>query len=161
MDSLRFDKYQEDDFDLFFSLVSSDSVMRFITGAGMSREQALARFEKILKTNRKHQQLGFFKVFEGDFHLGSAKLEIYPKDTSVFEVGYILKESAWGKGYGTRFCQVMLKLADQIEPKKAVIGIIDPNNHASRKILQKFGFETYFRGVDENQEAEKLILRKL
>jgi hypothetical protein len=41
-----------------------------------------------------------------------------------------------------------------------VIGIIDPDNAASRQLLTKFGFQSYFVGIEDEVATEKLILKR-
>jgi len=76
------------------------------------------------------------------------------------EIGYLLKEAFWGKGYGTMVCIKLLSLAEQRWPTEDVIGIIDPENMASKKLLEKFGFKRYFIGVEDDLPTEKLILKR-
>lgn len=42
-----------------------------------------------------------------------------------------------------------------------VIAIIDTENEASRKLLCKNGFESYFRGMEDGKFSEKFILKNL
>lgn len=55
------------------------------------------------------------------------------------EVGYILKRSAWGKGYATEACTRLLQFAFEDTPLETVVACIDPDNHASRHVLTKCG----------------------
>ncbi len=155
-------KYSPADFGAYFSLVKSDNVMRYITGKGLSEVAASATFERFLKTNRLDPRLGHFQVIDSSTgtHLGECKLVNYQKDESVFEIGYLLKEQLWGKGYGTLICERMLALASSIDPNKHVVGIIDPANTASRRLLAKFGFVSFFKGTEDGLLTEKLILRR-
>jgi RimJ/RimL family protein N-acetyltransferase len=56
------------------------------------------------------------------------------------EVGYFLKESAWGKGYATEACSRLLKLAFEKMPLSEVVASYDAGNDASRNVLLKCGF---------------------
>lgn len=154
-------KFTEADFDIFYSLVKEDNVMRYITGKGLSWEAARKKFDSILSINREESEIGFFKVIDSDgVFLGEGKLERYPKDRSKLEVGYILKERFWGRGYGTLICAELLSLAERVGPTTDVVGIIDPGNKASKRLLEKFGFKSYFVGVEDNLPTEKLLLAK-
>ena len=84
----------------------------------------------------------------------------YKKDPSVFEVGYLLRQEHWGKGLGTQICESMLALATALNPNKDVIGIIDPDNTASKRLLSKFGFKSFFVGIEDDIATEKLILKR-
>jgi len=63
----------------------------------------------------------------------------YMPDNDI-EVGYFLKESAWGKGYATEVCSRLLKLAFEEMPLSEVVASYDAGNDASRKVLLKCGF---------------------
>jgi len=55
------------------------------------------------------------------------------------EVGYILKRSAWGKGYATEACKRMLRFGFEHTPLHEIVACIDPANENSRKVLLKSG----------------------
>lgn len=158
---LSFGKYREEDYDDFYSIVQEDEVMKYITGKGLTEEQARKKFNAILQLNAENDLLGYFKVYtEGDILVGDCKLVPYKHDASLLEIGYLLKPQYWGKGYGTRICAQMLALAAGSFPSNDVIGLIDPENAASKRLLEKFGFKTYFTGVEDELPTEKLMLKK-
>lgn len=55
------------------------------------------------------------------------------------EIGYILKKSAWGKGYATEACMRLLKFAFEVSPLEEIVAVIDPDNVASQRVLEKSG----------------------
>lgn len=156
------EKYIQTDFETFYSLVKEDGVMRYISGEGLTISAAREKFDSIIKLNNEEANLGYFKVFnENSEFIGDCKLEWNKHDRSMLEIGYILKEEFWGRKYGTMICSELLSLADQLWPAKDVIGIIDPDNTASKRLLEKFGFESYFVGTEDDLPTEKLMLKKL
>lgn len=158
---LHFEKYKNSDYSDYYSLVKDDEVMKYITGKGMSAEEAEVKFESIIKINNEDELLGHFKVLNIDSNIiGECKLVRYKQDRSLFEVGYLLKKDYWGLGLGTEICANMIDLAFSFAPNNPIIGIIDPQNQASRKILESFGFKTYFKGIEDNIPTEKLILKR-
>ncbi len=161
-DNLVFKKYIPEDFADYYELVKSDQVMRYITGKGMSEADAKTTFDRFLRTNQLDPRLGYFKVVDIDTQtrIGECKLVHYKKDESVFEIGYLLKEPFWRKGYGTLICEHLLALASAIDPNKHIVGIIDPANTASRRLLKKFGFASFFTGVEDGLPTEKLCLKR-
>lgn len=56
------------------------------------------------------------------------------------EVGYFLKQSAWGKGYATEACKRLLQLAFEESPLSEVVASYDAGNDTSRNVLLKSGF---------------------
>lgn len=160
MRKIKIEKYQAQDFELYFELTKDDDVMKYITGKGMTAEEAHKKFDFFLELNSKDEALGYFKVFEHEFHIGDGKLVNYANDPLVFEMGYLVSKSYWNQGYGTLICQKLLELAHKLNPKKDIIGIIAAENLASKKLLLKFGFEPYFSGTEDGWDTEKLILKK-
>ncbi|MGI9407511.1 MAG: GNAT family N-acetyltransferase [Hyphomicrobiaceae bacterium] len=61
------------------------------------------------------------------------------------EVGYILKTSAWGKGYATEICARLIRFAFEETPLDEIVAVTDPENQASMHVLKKCGMT--FRGV--------------
>ncbi len=62
---------------------------------------------------------------------------------------------------GTTICTQLIKIAKEVAPSKDIIGIIDPDNQASRKLLEKQGFIRYFIGSEDGLRTEKLILKNI
>lgn len=154
-------KHNPEDFEAYYTLVKDDTVMKYVSGKGLTREEAKTKFNTIIDTNINHADLGYFKVYNTDnIYLGDAKLEYYKYDHNVLEIGYILKKEFWGKGYGTAICRLLLNKADIIATNLDLIGIIDPDNIASRQLLEKFGFKTYFVGMEDGLPTEKLKLSR-
>lgn len=136
-----FEKFTTDDFNSYFKLVSNYEVMKMITEKGLTYEEALKDFSKIIETNSIHPILGTYKVFNlaNDF-IGLAKLEIREiKDTEA-ELGYMLLPNYWGMGVGSSIAEELIKLAKEQKKLKKLTAIIDPINMASRKILIKNNF---------------------
>lgn len=159
MKVIKLQRYTAADFALFYSLVKEDSVMRYVAGQGLTWEQAQKKFNSILEVNAQDSIFGYFKIYDtAGIYMGDGKIEWNKRDHTQLEIGYILKEAYWGKGYGTQICTELLALAKKHAPTTSIIGIIDPANTASRRLLEKFGFKSYFIGVEDDLPTEKLIL---
>ena len=57
-------KFQEDDFDSYYSLVSNESVMAQITERAIPYDEAKVDFQKLLKRNEKYEKYGSYKVYD-------------------------------------------------------------------------------------------------
>jgi len=55
------------------------------------------------------------------------------------EIGYFLKEDAWGKGFATEVCSRLLKFAFEETPLKEIVAIVDDRHEASKRVLEKSG----------------------
>jgi len=55
------------------------------------------------------------------------------------EVGYILKKTAWGKGYATEACRRLLRFAFEETALEEVVATLDQDNRNSWHVLEKCG----------------------
>lgn len=55
------------------------------------------------------------------------------------EIGYMLKPSAWGKGYGTEIARCLVRFAFEDTLLQEVVAVTDPENLASQKVLTNAG----------------------
>lgn len=55
------------------------------------------------------------------------------------EVGYALKQSAWGRGYGTEVCGRLLQFAFEETPLTEIVATTDDDNYRSVNVLGKCG----------------------
>jgi len=152
-------KYIADDFKWFQTLVFDEEIMQYITGEILTPDQALEKFNAMVAINKEEEELGYFKLigYNTEF-IGECKLERYAQDKSMLELGYILKKAYRRKGIGTLICQELLSIAAEHYPNMPIIAIIDPDNLASRSLLEKFNFKSFFVGVEDNLPTEKFIL---
>lgn len=70
--------------------------------------------------------------------MGWCGLEYLP-DTAETEVGYLLSREFWGKGYATEAAQPCVKFGFEKIKLGEIIGLTDPLNIASQRVLQKCG----------------------
>ena len=76
-----------------------------------------------------------------------------------FEVGYHITKEATGNGYATEALNALLEFAKTEKNLTKVYGICVSENIASKKVLEKCGFEKEFEGAGEYQGASAEIAR--
>jgi len=59
------------------------------------------------------------------------------------EAGYALLPAYWGQRYASEMLETMVALAKEVGEFDALIGVVDPENAASIRILEKQGFIFY------------------
>ncbi|HCB01718.1 MAG TPA: hypothetical protein DEP19_04985 [Anaerolineae bacterium] len=69
--------------------------------------------------------------------MGWDGLEFLP-DTNETEVGYLFSKEFWGKGYATEATKEAVKFGIE-NGLKEIIGLTDPENIASQRVLEKSG----------------------
>jgi len=71
-------------------------------------------------------------------------------ETNFVEIGYRLARAHWGRGCATEIAGLLKNYGLQQLGLRQVVGFIVPQNHASRRVLQKAGFEfernAFFKG---------------
>lgn len=76
-----------------------------------------------------------------------------------FEVGYHITKEATGKGYATEALKALLEYAKTEKKLDQVYGICVSENIASKKVMEKCGFEKEYEGVGEYQSNSMDIAR--
>jgi len=150
------EKMQPHDFEAFYTLVSNEKIMARITERALTREEALKKFNDLLRNSDLHHSFGSYMVLDttGSMLLGSAKLEITPENLNEAELGFMLQPEFWGKGFGTEIAEILMDMATKDPRLKRVYAIIDPDNTASRKILIKLGFASEKKGMIDGLPSE-------
>lgn len=143
---LNFSHYTLADFADYFQLVSNADVMKMITGRPLLENETRERLEKMMSVNQENPNIGHFKVslsFDGNF-VGHSKLVMTGKNEA--EIGYVLMPEHWRKGYGDEIAKTLINLAKEVNEIYTLIAIIDPENTASKRILEKQGFQWDYDG---------------
>lgn len=143
---LIFSHYTAADFENYFKLVSNPDVMKMITGRPIFESETRKRFEEMLKINREYPEIGHFKVSlrsDGSF-VGHSKLEM--TDGKDAEIGYVIMPEYWRKGLGNEIAQTLVYLGKEVAGIDNLLAIIDPENTASKRILEKQGFQWDYDG---------------
>ena len=78
-----------------------------------------------------------------------------------WEIGYHIAERYTGKGYATQAVGLFLEYLKQSNKVKEVYGIALAANKASRRVLEKNGFELYFEGVGNYQGKKRKIIKSI
>lgn len=128
---------------------TNDDVMKYLTGQGLTQDEAEQRFAKALTTNETYPEGGFFIVQSKDNKefIGIAKFTYLEekglKEKDQVEVGYGMMPDYWGQGYASEMLRCLIQYAKTLPHVRALIGIVNPENESSVKVLTKQGFELY------------------
>ncbi|GGE99452.1 GNAT family N-acetyltransferase [Hymenobacter cavernae] len=143
--------YQPNDLDEFAAMWTEPDFFRYLGGQPLTREEAWRR----LLTHQGHWGLmgyGYWSVEEkstGRFigAVGFADLlrDITPSIIGLPEIGWVLAPRVHGLGYATEAVRAALNWGEQHFPQKQTVCIIDPDNTASLRVAQKFGYQELAR----------------
>jgi [ribosomal protein S5]-alanine N-acetyltransferase len=142
---LVFKRLSKHDFRSYSLLVKNEHVMKYITSKALNTKEAEKRFLKAIYSNTQNPEAGFFIVKNKSENCLIGVSKLVRMEINRAEVGYMLLPECWGKGYATEMVECMINLAKQ-QNIHELIGIVDPENPASIRVLTKFGFEHYETG---------------
>ncbi len=135
--------YFKDDFKYFLKLSSNEEIMLMNYGRIFSLEESQEYYSNMLQINRKHEDFGYFKVFDvgTNVFIGLGAIVINDDLTEV-EIEYLLLPEYWGRRYGSEIVEVFLEKAEGTQNIQRITAITCPENIASKRILFKYGFES-------------------
>jgi RimJ/RimL family protein N-acetyltransferase len=142
-------QFTEEDVDNLSELDSDPAVMRFITGGRTTPRDEIQNevLPAFLRYYERYEGYGFWAAIEkstGDF-LGWFHFRPLPdSDPDEVELGYRLRKSAWGKGYGTEGSRALIRKGFTEHGVQRVVASTATVNTASRRVMEKAGM-TYVR----------------
>jgi ribosomal-protein-alanine N-acetyltransferase len=123
------------------TLDSDPAVMRYV-GSPPGPRPPNETAERVAQRIREDRgPLGFWRVearADGGFY-GLAALLPMPDGDDV-EVAYRLVPGAWGRGIATEAAGALVEYALRTLALPQVVAVTYPENHASRRVLEKLGF---------------------
>ncbi|MES9961865.1 MAG: GNAT family N-acetyltransferase [Sedimenticola sp.] len=78
-------------------------------------------------------------------------------DVAELRLGYVLSESAWGRGVGSELVQGLVSFCRN-QPVLSITGGVAKDNYASKRILEKSGFVCDPETLNEEEQMYKLHL---
>ena len=152
------------DFEDSAAMWGDQAIVRHIGGRPFTREDSWLR----LLRHVGHWQLfgfGFWVVrerkggaFVGEVGLGDFRRETIPRFHGDPEIGWVLAQSAHGKGYATEAAQSALEWMRVQHRTPRVVCMIEPENVASARVAAKCGFHEFARTTYKNSGV--LLLEK-
>jgi RimJ/RimL family protein N-acetyltransferase len=129
--------------ELLLPFFADPIVNRFI---GEGKLKTPEQVPEILKKHKKHWDAfghGFLTILDkntGEFmgRCGLVHLALQHDNPEV-EVGYLLYEKFWGKGYATEIARELLRWGFEELGLPSIIGVTRKENKASQNVLKKVG----------------------
>ena len=153
-DRIGFSKWIRNDIDLAVLLWGNPEVTRYISANGVfSKDDIVNRLNAEI-FNESVYKIQYWPIFElttTDL-IGCCGLRPYKENE--YEIGFHLRPAFWGKGYAKETADAVIDYAFSVLKAKKLFAGHNPNNIASRKVLNKLGF-TYVR--DEFYEPTGLF----
>ena len=135
------------DIDALFQITNQKDIFKYFPNpAAWSREKT----EKFIQSQLAHwEQHGFgwwgVESLKSSESIGWNGLQYLP-DTNEIEVGYLLSQKFWGRGWTTEGTIASLKFGFEVVGLDSIIAIVHPDNIASQRVALKSGLSL----VDRN-----------
>lgn len=149
--------YKANDFDTHLAMCQDPAFYRYLTPEPMSAEDAWA----VLLRSAGHWVLrgfGFWAVeekasgaFIGAVGFVDRKRTIEPPIGDTPEIGWVLAPGVHGRGYATEAVTAVLAWGQSHFGSVRTMCIIDPDNEASLRVAEKFGYREYARTTYHNE----------
>jgi len=135
-------RFTKEDAPLIYKLNSDPEVVRYVHEPVLENEN---QAKEILINNILPQyklNLGRWAIYDkaGYEFIGWCGLK-YIKETGVYDLGYRLLRTAWGKGYATEAAQYTLIYGLRDLKIELITGMAHVENLASIKVLEKIGMK--------------------
>jgi RimJ/RimL family protein N-acetyltransferase len=154
---LRLRGHRVDDLDDCFAMWSAPEVTRYIGGKPSTRQQTWSR---LVGYAGQWSLMGFgYWVIEnrsthrflGELGFADFQREIAASMRGVPELGFALAPDARGKGYASEAVHAALAWGDEHLASDRTVCLIDEDNAASIRVVQKAGYAIFERAVFNNQ----------
>jgi RimJ/RimL family protein N-acetyltransferase/predicted nucleic acid-binding protein len=138
---LGFSRWESSDFDLARGLWGDTEVTRLI-GGPFTDEQIRERLGCEIASMHEHG-VQYWPVFllESGEHTGCAGLRSYRAEDEVYELGFHFRRAYWGRGLAVEAGRAVVAFAFESLGAKALFAGHHPENRASRRVLEKLGFQ--------------------
>lgn len=144
---------------------SNPQVTQYIGGKPSTKTQTWARLQAYIG---HWALLGFgywvietkdTRQFVGEVGLADFKRDIAASMKNDPEIGFALAPAFHGKGIATESVQAVVSWADENLPSGRTVCLIDPQNVASRRVVEKCGYHVFEAGTYNDMPA--LFLERL
>lgn len=130
-----------DDLDTLCALHRDPAVMATLGGVRSDERTRAYLAENLAHWDRHGYGLWMFRERTTGAFVGRGGLRhVTLEGTPEIEVTYALAQASWGKGYATEIATASLDLGFRQLGLKAVVAFAEPDNHASRRVMEKVGF---------------------
>jgi|GEM_PF-82821 len=141
---LKYRELENSDFEIFYEIYSSDSVMRYAyLDKYESREIAMLDFEKSLNMQNDGcegtQYIALLKDSDIVIGIVDYDVEMLHHGGGVCEIGYFIKQEYWGQGFGAEMGKAMVDYLFENSPIHKISASCNSINLPSENIMKKLG----------------------
>lgn len=138
-----------EDADAIFDIMSDETVTQYLGRFPMkTHDEAVQQVNRYLTGLTSQSSMSWVICSRDDMAvMGTVSIFSLIKEHCRAELGYILAPQWWGRGIMSEVIRAAVDFAFDTMSLHSLMAQIDPDNGASKRLLEKFGFvqEAYFR----------------
>ncbi|HPH96072.1 MAG TPA: GNAT family N-acetyltransferase [Anaerolineaceae bacterium] len=143
--------WQSADAPRLFEILQEEGILRYFPNQTPPPIERVERYIQRHQTHWEERGCGHWAVTVEGQVMGWCGLEYLPESDET-EVAYLLSHACWGKGLATEAACASVRFGFQQAGLSKIIGLVHPENIASRRVLEKSGLhyidrKEYF-GID-------------
>ncbi len=137
-----FSHWKAEDLPYAISLWGQPEVTRYITASGVYTHGEIQHRLMLEIDNLSRYGVQYFPVYALDSTalIGCCGLRPYKEQPNIYELGFHLRKEFWHQGYASECGRAMMDYAFRVLGAVELKAGHNPNNIASKKVLQKLGF---------------------
>ena len=129
------------DVDDLYELYDSPLVTRYMEGLFAEKDKEIQYIRDYIKNVYEYYDFGTWLVYrkEDGRLIGRAGFDYRPGFDEV-ELGFMIGEPYWGRGYAYEVCSHLMEIAKSVYEFEKVQALVKKENVASVHLLEKLGF---------------------
>lgn len=143
--------YAETDKTDFVNLFTDELVMKHVGDGVLTIEQAENLWRKLFEKLYAENCRTIWAIFALDDarYVGNASLRPRPTRPADWEIGYVLKEKEWNKGFATEIARRLIEYGFDALNLPEIFATVDDDNFPSIHVLEKSGMSFLEYDCDE------------
>jgi RimJ/RimL family protein N-acetyltransferase len=164
-DRLILRQFTQADVDNLVELDSDPAVLRYINGGTPTPREMIERdiLPRFLQYYERFDGRGYWAAVERSTGAFLGWFCLHPEEgrsPDILSLGYRLRQSAWGKGYGTEGARALVRKGFTELGMQRVVAMTYEHNRASRRVMEKVGMRLArtFRSTSDELAAAGTFL---
>jgi RimJ/RimL family protein N-acetyltransferase len=137
-------EFEPSDFPGIHDYAQQAEVVQYQIWGPNTEVQTQEFLDQAIQNQTEHPRLNFeFCVLlkNSNLHIGGCGIHLKDQNYDLAHIGYIMNPAFWGKGYATEVTKGLINYTRQILNIKNIKATCDQQNIASKRVLEKSGFQ--------------------